>query len=62
MTDLITRKPSDWDIKNLENIATFITKGATPTTYGFEWVEESSDSIPSCEVNVLQLTDLIVKE
>ncbi|MDF5700444.1 restriction endonuclease subunit S [Vibrio parahaemolyticus] len=46
MTDLITRKPSDWDIKNLENIATFITKGATPTTYGFEWVEESSDSIP----------------
>ncbi|EJL7849983.1 restriction endonuclease subunit S [Vibrio parahaemolyticus] len=46
MTDLITRKPSDWDIKNLEDIATFITKGATPTTYGFEWVEESSDSIP----------------
>ncbi|HCG7920161.1 restriction endonuclease subunit S [Vibrio parahaemolyticus] len=46
MTDLITRKPSDWNIKNLENIATFITKGATPTTYGFEWVEESSDSIP----------------
>ncbi|ELQ2466176.1 restriction endonuclease subunit S, partial [Vibrio vulnificus] len=46
MTDLITRKPSDWDIKNLEDIATFITKGATPTTYGFEWVKESSDSIP----------------
>ncbi|MGY5617863.1 restriction endonuclease subunit S [Vibrio cincinnatiensis] len=46
MTDLITRKPSDWDIKNLEDIATFITKGATPTTYGFEWVEESSENIP----------------
>ncbi|MBS9829314.1 restriction endonuclease subunit S [Vibrio alginolyticus] len=46
MTDFITYKPSDWNIKNLENIAKFITKGATPTTYGFEWVEESGDSIP----------------
>ncbi|WP_412513702.1 restriction endonuclease subunit S [Shewanella indica] len=46
MTDFITHKPSGWDIKNLENVAKFITKGATPTTYGFKWVEESSDSIP----------------
>ncbi|HFQ5165017.1 TPA: restriction endonuclease subunit S [Vibrio vulnificus] len=46
MTDFITHKPSDWHIKNLEKIASFITKGATPTTYGFEWVEESCESIP----------------
>ena len=46
MTDFITHKPSDWHIKNLEKIASFITKGATPTTYGFEWVEESCESVP----------------
>jgi type I restriction enzyme S subunit len=29
--------PSDWKIKKISEIADFITKGATPTTYGFEW-------------------------
>lgn len=32
--------PSDWDVKQLNEIAEFITKGATPTTYGFKWVNE----------------------
>ena len=31
--------PSDWSELALEKISSFITKGATPTTYGFEWQE-----------------------
>ncbi|WP_342535207.1 restriction endonuclease subunit S [Lysinibacillus sp. FSL K6-1151] len=31
--------PSDWDIVKLREISSLITKGATPTTYGFEWQE-----------------------
>lgn len=28
----------EWnDFTRLENISAFITKGATPTTYGFDW-------------------------
>lgn len=43
-TDLIEIKnvgfvPADWQIKRLEEVSEFITKGATPTTYGFEWTE-----------------------
>lgn len=34
--------PKSWRIQNLENIAGFITKGGTPTTYGFDWVDEKS--------------------
>lgn len=29
----------DWEQRKLGKISDFITKGATPTTYGFEWVE-----------------------
>ncbi len=29
----------DWEQRKLGEISDFITKGATPTTYGFEWVE-----------------------
>ncbi|WP_419781235.1 restriction endonuclease subunit S [Maridesulfovibrio sp.] len=29
--------PEDWDKITLENISSFITKGTTPTTYGFKW-------------------------
>jgi type I restriction enzyme S subunit len=35
-----TEIPSDWEIKELKNCSEFITKGATPTTYGFSWVEK----------------------
>lgn len=31
--------PEDWEIVKLESISDFITKGATPTTYGFNWQE-----------------------
>ena len=29
--------PVDWDTKALQRLSAFITKGATPTTYGFKW-------------------------
>lgn len=32
--------PSDWEVKELHSCSEFITKGATPTTYGFSWVKE----------------------
>lgn len=35
--------PEDWEVVKLESISDFITKGATPTTYGFNWQE---DGIP----------------
>jgi type I restriction enzyme S subunit len=34
----IGRIPKDWDEVILSEISDFITKGATPTTYGFGWV------------------------
>lgn len=36
----IGRVPEEWEVKRLDEISEFITKGATPTTYGYEWVEE----------------------
>jgi type I restriction enzyme, S subunit len=35
--------PKDWQKTTLKDVSEFITKGATPTTYGFDWVE---DGIP----------------
>lgn len=32
--------PEDWGLIDLEKISDFITKGATPTTYGFDWQKE----------------------
>jgi type I restriction enzyme, S subunit len=29
--------PADWDAEQLEALCAFITKGSTPTTYGFKW-------------------------
>lgn len=29
--------PADWKVDYLQNITAFITKGSTPTTYGFKW-------------------------
>lgn len=37
MEDLLTR---DGETVQLSNLSAFITKGATPTTYGFEWQSE----------------------
>lgn len=31
--------PSDWTLKPLSLLSAFITKGSTPTTYGFKWEE-----------------------
>ena len=31
--------PEEWEVVKLGEISDFITKGATPTTYGFEWQE-----------------------
>ncbi|MDH4454333.1 MAG: restriction endonuclease subunit S [Verrucomicrobiota bacterium] len=30
--------PADWKLLPLSQVSAFITKGSTPTTYGFEWV------------------------
>lgn len=35
--------PEDWDLVPLSSVSAFITKGATPTTYGFTW---QADGIP----------------
>ncbi|MBV9792123.1 MAG: restriction endonuclease subunit S [Chloroflexi bacterium] len=32
--------PEDWMLTNLERVSAFITKGSTPTTYGFQWVQD----------------------
>lgn len=32
--------PESWKLANLEDISKFITKGSTPTTYGFEWQDQ----------------------
>ncbi|MEH7277867.1 restriction endonuclease subunit S [Bacillus toyonensis] len=32
--------PEEWNLGTLKNYSEHITKGATPTTYGFDWVEE----------------------
>ncbi len=32
--------PCEWNLGTLKNYSEHITKGATPTTYGFDWVEE----------------------
>ena len=29
--------PEDWGLKPLNSLSSFITKGATPTTFGFKW-------------------------
>ncbi|MCF4141315.1 MULTISPECIES: restriction endonuclease subunit S [Dethiosulfovibrio] len=32
--------PEEWEACQLKDISDFITKGATPTTYGFDWQDE----------------------
>ena len=33
------RIPKEWEVVKLQDVCGFITKGSTPTTYGFDWVE-----------------------
>jgi len=35
--------PESWDMVELKSISEHITKGATPTTYGYKWSEKSDD-------------------
>lgn len=37
--------PESWSIRRLEEVSDYITKGGTPTTYGFDWVS-STDGVP----------------
>ncbi|MGT2469299.1 restriction endonuclease subunit S [Paraburkholderia terrae] len=37
--------PAGWAVRTLESISAFITKGGTPTTYGFDW-DTSESGIP----------------
>lgn len=37
--------PKTWDVASLEDLATFITKGGTPTTYGHAWAS-AADGVP----------------
>ena len=39
ITTEIGQMPFEWKRLSLEDISEFITKGATPTTYGFKWEE-----------------------
>ncbi len=32
--------PTDWELMSLDSLSASITKGATPTTYGFSWVKD----------------------
>jgi type I restriction enzyme S subunit len=32
--------PGDWTLSNLADLSAFITKGSTPTTYGFSWQQD----------------------
>lgn len=32
--------PVDWELVELQDISDFITKGATPTTYGYDWEDK----------------------
>ncbi len=42
MNDNYFKIPNGWHLVTLEKISKFITKGATPTTYGFNWSDEAS--------------------
>ena len=39
---IVGHVPACWEIKPLAEVSYFITKGGTPTTYGFDWADESS--------------------
>ena len=50
MTDL-GELPIDWETVSLEKISEHITKGSTPTTYGFNFMEEGINFIKIESIN-----------
>jgi type I restriction enzyme S subunit len=41
------RVPAKWDLVPLSEVSAHITKGATPTTYGFDWVDQGTPFLRS---------------
>lgn len=41
----MSKVPAGWERLSIRDVASLITKGATPTTYGYDFVDESSQSI-----------------
>lgn len=37
--------PKDWTLTSLGCVSSIVTKGATPTTYGYDFVEKSSEAV-----------------
>jgi type I restriction enzyme, S subunit len=51
--------PEDWEIIKLSQISAFITKGSTPTTYGFKWEDSGvlflrSECVSECGLDLIQ--------
>ena len=38
--------PEEWRVLELQAVSGRITKGSTPTTYGFSWVEPTPEAVP----------------
>lgn len=41
----MSKVPEGWERLSIREVTSLITKGATPTTYGYDFIEESSDSV-----------------
>ena len=59
--------PTGWAIEKLENLATRITKGATPTTYGYEFQSSGINfikiqNVSQSEIDLTSIVDFISKE
>src|SRR5690606_16101666 len=37
--------PQSWELVPLGDVCAHITKGATPTTYGYQWIENGDDGV-----------------
>ncbi len=48
--------PAEWEIKDLSEITTVITKGTTPTTYGYEFLDKGINFIKIESINDLSGT------
>ncbi len=51
--------PEDWELIKLFQISAFITKGSTPTTYGFKWEDSGvlflrSECVSECGLDLTQ--------
>jgi restriction endonuclease S subunit len=43
--------PQEWEVKELSEITTVITKGTTPTTYGYDFIDEGVNFVKIESVN-----------